>query len=123
MLALDIGLKRIGIAKCIEGIVLPQKVILRKNRNQAASEVSNLVIQEKIKKLIVGLPSDKEMQKRIKHFVGLLELRNIEVIFVDEDFSSKEALMKMQGSKDSKKKDGSLDSLAAMVILERFLMR
>ena len=124
MIALDIGLKRIGVAKCVNGIILPKLAILRKNRNQAAKEVSALIKIEKAKTLIIGIPSNRDMQERIKHFVGLLEIeKEVKIVFVDEDFSSYEAGEKIQGSKDSKKKDGSLDSISAMIILERYLMR
>lgn len=127
ILALDIGLKRIGIAKSIHNIPIPLPPILRKNRNQAAKEVSQVICDSKIQTLIVGIPKESEtaaeMERRIKHFVTLLEIPdNIKIHFVDESFSSFEALQRMQGSKKSKKKDGTLDSLAAMIILERFLM-
>lgn len=39
-LALDVGLKRIGVALCIDKkIALPLDAVLRKNRNQAANEI------------------------------------------------------------------------------------
>lgn len=127
ILALDIGLKRIGLAKSIQNIPLPLPPILRKNRNQAAKEVSRVISDSNAEILVVGIPKEgecaAEMERRIRHFVSLLEIpKRLEVHFVDESFSSFEALQKMQRSKKSKKKDGTLDSLAAMVILERFLM-
>ncbi|MBD5166096.1 Holliday junction resolvase RuvX [Helicobacter sp.] len=137
ILALDIGLKRIGVAKAIQNIALPLPPILRKNRNQAAKEVSQLLLESKANLLIVGIPmnlkSDSledsnpilEMQRRIRHFVSLLAIPpHLEVIFFDESFSSLEALQKLEDKKSRKKansRDGSLDSLAALVILERYL--
>lgn len=138
ILALDIGLKRIGVAKAIQNIALPLPPILRKNRNQAAKEVSQLLLESKANVLVVGIPinlkSDSledsanpllEMQRRIRHFVSLLAIPpNLEIIFIDESFSSFEALQKLDDKKSRKRansKDGSLDSLAALVILERYL--
>ena len=74
--SIDIGLKRIGVAICVgSNIVTPKDPILRKNRNQAARDVNAFLKEWDIKKLIVGFPSSSEdMQKRIKHFVALLEL-------------------------------------------------
>ncbi len=122
--SIDVGLKRIGVAICLDGsIVLPQNAVLRKNRNQAARDI-NAVIQEwEIEKLIVGLPkggsSEEEMERRIKHFVSLLEL-DIPVDYQDEQGSSFEAKELTMG--DFKhKKDGRLDSVAAKIILERYL--
>jgi putative Holliday junction resolvase len=122
--SIDVGLKRIGTAICLDGkIVLPQNAVLRKNRNQAARDVNTFLKEWEIEQLIVGLPkggsSEEEMERRIKHFVSLLELE-IPVIYVDEQGSSFEAKELTMG--DFKhKKDGRLDSVAAKIILERYL--
>ena len=93
--SIDVGLKRIGVAICLDGkIVLPQNAILRKNRNQAAHDVKTFITEWEIEKLIVGLPkegsSSEEMERRIRHFVSLLELK-IPVAYQDEQNSSVEA--------------------------------
>jgi len=122
--SIDVGLKRIGMAICLDGsIVLPQNAILRKNRNQAARDINAFLTEWEIEKLIVGLPkggsSEEEMERRIKHFVSLLDLR-IPVDYQDEQGSSFEAKELTMG--DFKhKKDGRLDSVAAKIILERYL--
>lgn len=122
--SIDVGLKRIGMAICLDGhIVLPQNAILRKNRNQAARDINTFLAEWEIEKLIVGLPkggsSEEEMERRIKHFVSLLDLK-IPVSYQDEQGSSFEAKELTRG--DFKhKKDGRLDSVAAKIILERYL--
>ncbi|EAH5878812.1 Holliday junction resolvase RuvX [Campylobacter upsaliensis] len=120
-LALDLGLKRIGLALYVENIAVPLNAILRKNRNQAASEVQKLIKEHQISKLIVGLPkggaSEVEMTKRVQHFISLLEFGG-EVIFVDEAYTSKEA--QDLGVANSRKKDGKLDSLAALIMLRGY---
>lgn len=120
-LALDLGLKRIGLALYVENIAMPLNAILRKNRNQAASEVQKLIKEHQISKLIVGLPkggaSEVEMTKRVQHFISLLEFGG-EVIFVDEAYTSKEA--QDLGVANSRKKDGKLDSLAALIMLRGY---
>jgi putative Holliday junction resolvase len=123
-LAIDLGLKRIGVAYSPDGkIVTPLVAILRKNRNQAANEVKTYIKEYKIDVLVVGIPlggsSEEEMRRRVTHFVSLLG-DGFRVCFEDESNSSIEAqeLIKEMGSR---KKDGRLDSVAAMVILKRFL--
>lgn len=121
-LALDIGLKRIGLALCVDKkIALPLEGVLRKNRNQAANEIKKIIAQNEISLLIVGIPkggsSEEEMTKRIKHFVSLLEFEG-EIIFVDESFTSKEALKFRVAH--SKKKDAKLDSLAALIMVKDY---
>ena len=119
--SIDIGLKRIGIAVCLGmGIVTPKETILRKNRNQAAKDVNAFLKQWEIDKLIVGFPSASEdMQKRINHFVNLLDL-DIAYEFQEENMSSVEAQDLMKGE-IKYKRDGRVDSLAAKIILERYL--
>ncbi|TEY01212.1 Holliday junction resolvase RuvX [Campylobacter sp. US33a] len=121
-LALDVGLKRIGVALCVDGkIAIPLDAIMRKNRNQAAKEVQDLIQLHEISSLIIGIPkggsSEEEMSRRIKHFATLLEF-NGEIHFVDESMTSREALE--FGVINTRKKDGRLDSLAAFIILKEF---
>ncbi len=122
--SIDVGLKRIGVAICLDGsIVMPQNAILRKNRNQAARDEKTFLEEWEIEKLIVGLPKDaqssEEMERRIKHFVSLLDL-DIEVAYQDEQSSSIEAKELTMGQ-FRHKKDGKLDSIAAKIILERWI--
>lgn len=120
-LALDVGLKRIGVALCIGKIAIPLEGIIRKNRNQAANEVKNLIQIHNISLLIVGIPkggsSEEEMTRRIKHFVSLLEFDK-EIRFVDESGTSKEALG--YGVANTRKKDAKLDSLAALIMIKDY---
>jgi len=123
--ALDVGLKRIGVAFCFDcKVVLPQNAILRKGRKQAANDVSNLLKEWGIEKVIVGLPkggsSQEEMERRIKHFVSLLDIEDIDIEYIDESYSSFEAKELMQGE-IKQKRDGRIDSLSAKIILERYL--
>ena len=123
--SIDVGLKRIGLAICLDGkIVLPQDAILRKNRNQASRDVKAFLEYWEIELLVVGLPkggsSQEEMERRIRHFVSLLELDNIQVEYQDEAGSSFEAKELTQGV-FRHKRDGKIDSIAAKIILERWL--
>ena len=121
--SIDIGLKRIGVAICLtSNIVTPQNAILRKNRDQAAHDVNTFLKEWEIEKLIVGFPSSsEEMQRRIKHFISLLEL-SIPYEFQEENMSSIEAEDLIKGE-IKYKRDGRVDSIAAKIILERFLAK
>ncbi|OCS16598.1 Holliday junction resolvase [Campylobacter fetus subsp. fetus] len=120
IVAIDVGLKRIGVAVAVlPTVVLPSEPILRKNRNQAAKDTLKMLKEKNATKLVVGLPKggscEDEMERRIKHFISLVGFDS-EIIYVDEAYSSCEA---SELSKDSK--DGRFDSIAAMVILKRYL--
>ena len=124
MASIDIGLKRIGVALCLSSdIITPYEAIHRQNRDQAARDVDAFLEEWGIECLVVGLPksgsSSEEMQRRIKHFVSLLRF-NKEVVYQDEYGSSLEAKEMMQGT-IRQKRDGRIDSIAAKVILERYL--
>ncbi len=122
--AIDVGLKRIGVAVSLDGsVIFPKEAILRKNRNQAARDVDAFLLEWEIEKLVVGIPeggsSQDEMTRRIKHFVGLLSYDG-EIVYQDEYGSSQEAKELMQG-KIRQKRDGKIDSIAAQIILQRYL--
>ena len=124
--AIDVGLKRIGLAICLgSDIVTPQHAIVRKNRNQAASEVDSFLKEWEIDILVVGIPkggsSQEEMTRRIEHFVSLLDFDGV-LEYQDEHGSSVEAKQMMQGV-TKQKKDGKIDSMAAKIILERWLYK
>jgi len=124
--SLDVGLKRIGVATCLGGsVVMPSSAILRKNRNQAARDVVSFLDEWSIDTLVVGLPrggsSEEEMERRIRHFVSLLDLGDsIAIHYQDEQGSSFEAKEQTKGI-IKHKRDGRLDSIAAKIILERWL--
>ena len=121
--AIDIGLKRIGVAICLtSNIVTPLQAILRKNRNQASRDTLAILKEWEIDTLVVGFPkSSEEMQRRIKHFLTLLEFDG-EIVYQNEDMSSIEA-EEMTKGEIKHKRDGRIDSIAAKIILERFLAK
>ncbi len=124
IVGLDIGLKRIGLAVTYdEKIVLPLKAVVRKNRNQAANEITLILKEKKANKIVVGLPkggnSEEEMKRRIEHFVNLLDFGG-DIEYQDEFGSSQEAIELIKGNIKIRR-DGKIDSVAAMIILKRYL--
>ncbi|MBL0686411.1 MAG: Holliday junction resolvase RuvX [Sulfurospirillum sp.] len=124
--SIDVGLKRIGVAICLEGgIVVPQTAIFRKNRDQASRDVDLFLKEWKIDILVVGVPkggsSEEGMTRGIEYFVSLLKF-NGRVEYQDEYGSSLEAKEIMKGV-IKQKKDGKIDSMAAKIILDRWLVR
>ncbi len=125
-LAIDLGLKRIGIAySAHKDIVTPLSAVIRKNRNQASAEVKKIIQEWEIEIVVVGIPlggsSEDEMRRRIEHFMNLVDFEG-EVFFQDEAGSSKEAESMMKGEM-KQIRDGRIDSLSAMIILQRYLAR
>jgi putative Holliday junction resolvase len=121
--SIDIGLKRIGCALSVaSGIVTPKEAILRKNKNQAANDVDSFLKEWDIDVLVAGYPeSSEDMKKRVSHFVKLLKFDG-EIVFQNENLSSQEAKDMTKGE-IKHKRDGRIDSLAAKIILERYLAK
>ncbi|TPH60311.1 Holliday junction resolvase RuvX [Helicobacter pylori] len=123
ILACDVGLKRIGIAMLLNGVILPLEAILRQNRNQASRDLSDLLREKNIQVLVVGKPNESyaDTNARIEHFIKLLDFKG-EIVFINEDRSSIEAYENLGhlGKKNKRLaiKDGRLDSLSACRILE-----
>ncbi len=125
-IAIDLGLKRIGIAySAHKDLVTPLPAVIRKNRNQAADEVKKLLLEWKADAVVVGVPlggsSEAEMKRRIEHFMNLVDFKG-EVFFQDESGSSLEAQNLMKGEIKSIR-DGRIDSISAMIILQRYLLQ
>ncbi|WP_139533226.1 Holliday junction resolvase RuvX [Helicobacter pylori] len=125
ILACDVGLKRIGIAALLNGVILPLEAILRRNKNQASRDLSDLLREKNIQVLVVGKPNESyaDTNARIEHFIKLVDFKG-EIVFINEDNSSIEAYENLEhlGRKNKRLaiKDGRLDSLSACRILERY---
>ena len=119
ILGIDYGKKRIGLAWVGTdlGVVLPYGVI--NNEQVMMSKLGELIEEEKVDKIIVGLPigldgKENNNTEKVREFVKELK-NNVDVLieFIDERFSSKQA--------DQMGGDVSRDEKAAMVILQSYL--
>lgn len=130
LLGLDVGDKRIGyaIGDNSLGLAFPRGFIVRSNNEADFSRILNICVEENISLLIVGEPlgEENEQTKRsnaihsfIEKLIPLLP-KNIVCHFIDESFSSKEALSRIPLKRDRKQK-GSDDAIAAQIILERYM--
>lgn len=125
IVAIDLGLKRIGLAYSADpAFVTPLNPIERKNRNQASAEVKEVLNEWSADAVVIGIPmggsSEDEMRRRVEHFMNLVDFSG-PVYHQDESHSSLEAEESMKG-KIKQKKDGRIDSLAAKIILERWIL-
>jgi len=124
VIAIDLGLKRIGLAYSGgQGIVTPLEAVERKNRNQASSAVKKIIEEWEADAVVVGIPmggsSEEEMRRRVAHFMNLVAFDG-PVYYQDEAGSSLEAEAMIKGEMKYRR-DGRVDSIAAKIILERWL--
>ncbi len=125
-IAIDLGLKRIGLAySAHKDLVTPLPAVIRKNRNQASDEVRKVLKEWEVDTVIIGIPlggsSEDEMKRRIAHFMNLVDFKG-ELFYQDEAGSSLEAESLMKGE-IKYVRDGRIDSISAMIILQRFLAK
>ncbi len=130
ILALDYGAKRIGLALSDPLMIFayPYKTI--QNDNQIWNELSSLVKEKAVQKIILGYPfredgQPTDLSKKIEKFKDELEKRfKLEVIFWDERYTSSiaEQMMLESVKKKSKRRDkGIIDKTAAAIILQEYL--
>ena len=123
-IAIDLGLKRIGLAySAHKDLVTPLPAVIRKNRNQASDEVRKVLKEWEVNAVVIGIPlggsSEDEMKRRIAHFMNLVDFDG-EIFYQDEAGSSLEAENMMKGE-IKYVRDGRIDSISAMIILQRYL--
>jgi putative Holliday junction resolvase len=125
-IAIDLGLKRIGLAySAHKDLVTPLPAVIRKNRNQASDAVRKVLLEWEVDAVVVGIPlggsSEEEMKRRIAHFMNLVNFSG-EIFYQDEAGSSLEAENLMKGE-IKYIRDGRIDSISAMIILQRYLYK
>ena len=129
-MALDLGERRIGLAVSYgeNTPVLPAGHLVRGKLADDVSQVLDMARQRSIGALVVGLPLTLSGEvgvqaKRAQGFVRAVRKRSpMPVYTVDETFTTVEAegLLRDSGSQPSRDR-GTVDSVAAALILQRFL--
>ena len=129
ILAIDFGLKRIGVAGSDDlGIAShPIKLVFNDSKEEYFKEIVSIINERTPELVLVGLPIKDDgrlkIQTDIENFTKKLrDLINIEVKYWNENFTSKEAdeiLIRMNVSR--KKRKSFQDMLAACLIIDSYL--
>jgi putative Holliday junction resolvase len=129
-LAVDFGDRRTGLAATdwTGSIRVPLPAIVGRDDATCAREIAELATDREAEAIVVGLPLDGDGQvgpraQRTLGFVAVLRrATSIPVHTVDEAYSTDEAHARLKdlGVRAAKRRQVA-DSVAAMVILERFL--
>ncbi|MFC1888079.1 Holliday junction resolvase RuvX [Candidatus Cloacimonadota bacterium] len=129
LLGIDYGSVRIGLALSdpLKIISRPYKVILNRGE-ETFQELEEIVSLNKVEKIILGLPldkdgSDSEKTLEVRRFAEELSAAlEIEVVLWDERYTSSKAnsWLKEMGI-DYRKSKTVIDKIAASIILKDFL--
>ena len=128
VLGVDLGKKRTGTAYMDMEIKIPFpcKLIEESNARKVKMALINIIEEKKIDTVIFGLPlsddgKENEWCFEIRRFADfLLKSVKVEIIFIDEYGTSKDAEYILRGKKKSVKKKSN-DLIAATLILENYL--
>ncbi len=124
VLGLDIGNKRIGVARVNMIAKLPQPVTVLQNDSMFRNNLDNIISEYQIDLLVVGLPRslagiETDQSNSVRNFVES-QLGGIKFTLQDETLSTvtAESAMKQYGCDNQ---PAMLDAVAACIILEDYL--
>ena len=129
-MGIDYGEKRIGIALSDPLLTFAYAFTTLPNDSSFLINLSKIIIEKKIIKIILGLPSERfksstELSQKVLKLKSEIETKNkIEVILWDEEYSSaiaKEKVMESVTKKSKRKQKDLLDRHSAAVILQEYL--
>ncbi len=126
ILALDIGDKRIGVARASAVARLPEPVTTLINDASLQNKLTELIKQYDAELLVIGLPrgmSGQTTQQTHKVRQVMAELKRklvIKVVWQDETLTSVQAEQELKNRGVRYNKE-AIDALAATLILEDFL--
>ena len=132
ILAVDFGTRRIGLAVSDPLGITAQGLptLLRKNKRTDLSHITDVLIQNNIREIVVGLPlrlsgAESSSTEKARDFAELLRKEfSLPVHLWDERFTSVEANRVLRESEMSIRKRGeAVDRLSAVLILQAFLER
>ena len=136
ILALDVGRKRIGLAISDPLRLTAQglETLQRKGLSQDLARLGQIAKERKVSRFLIGLPlqlsgSDSEMTALVRRFSSQLEASTgIPVQLQDERYTSVEAESRLREQGHSNlerflkaKREGAVDRMAAIVMLEEYL--
>lgn len=130
LLALDYGMKRVGIAVTDELQIIASGLCTVR-AHDCLDFLKDYISRESVETIVIGMPKDLKNQNtdatpHVKGFVKKLkkEFPKMELHFIDERFTSKIAFQTMidSGLKKKARQDKSLiDEVSATIILQSFM--
>jgi putative Holliday junction resolvase len=130
ILGIDYGEKRVGLAVSDPSNMVARslKVLMRNETRRWLGEMKEIIEQNKIGKIVIGLPRNMngslgEKGKEVLAFVKVLEkVVNVPIVTWDERLTTVSAeKVLVQAELSRKKRRDILDKLSACIILQNYL--
>lgn len=132
VLALDVGEKRVGLARTDETgtLAVPHGVYVRKGGEEDVKELARLARELGAEVLVAGLPlnmdgTEGKQAQRVREFAeAVAKEARLPLHFVDERWTTEEALRVLrEAGLPRRKRKGKADALSAVLILQAWLER
>lgn len=122
-LGVDYGKSKIGLALSEGTMASPLNVIFISSLDDALNKIDSIIKNEKIDKVVVGIPESGEARKIAKVFTQRLKMLygDIHIIEADETLTSQTAKILMVNLGIGKKKREEEDAYSAALILQNYL--
>jgi putative Holliday junction resolvase len=125
-IAFDYGDIRIGVAVCDpDGIISSPLAVLRAEDKNLRSEIQAFLTEYEPVQIFIGLPkqlsgAESSSAEKARTFGAMLvELSNIEIVYIDERLSTVSAQSKLrEAGKSTRESKELIDAMAAVEILE-----
>lgn len=123
ILAIDYGLKKVGLALSALEIAYPFDVLRFKTEQELIEKLKAVIKEEDVEKIVLGV-SEGQMAKSTKAFgERLKEKIALPVEYFDETLSTREAQdLAIEAGIKRKKRKALEDAYAATVILDNYLL-
>jgi len=120
ILGIDFGIKRIGLAISVNGIISPLEVI--QNNPKTIDQIKKHIKDYGIEKIYIGVSEGKVADKTLEFVKRLKTMINLPIETVEEAVSTIEADSIYVANKNNKRDyKKNIDSVAAAVILRRVI--
>lgn len=128
ILGIDYGEKRVGIAVSDENNILAMPILtITGDKRTLLEHIRELVRKYNISVIVMGLPrllsgENSDISRKARKFGKELEKLGVEIVFVDEWFTTRaaERTIRELGKKPSRQKE-LIDKVSAALILQTFL--
>ncbi len=119
-LAIDFGTKRIGLAYSLRNIIFTLPMV--KNDNKIFEKINQIIVENKINKVYVGLSEGKISEMTKKFIEKLSRVVKLPIETVEEAVSTIEAdNLFLKNKKRVKNYQQEIDSMSAAIILNRVI--
>lgn len=132
VIAIDYGKKRVGLA-VTDPLQLSSNILPFKPETKIKEWLLDYLETEEVETMIIGYPEHKsgnltELTKDIDEFIfSILDSKvDLQVVKIEESFSSKDAVRYMINhgiNKEKRKEKGLIDSYSALIMLQEYLQR